>query len=99
MALTLESMQKLKSKGFDAFYTTNKVALKSLVTNSEKYVKTYLPAGGSMMPADIALHVVPALRANSSFIEYAEGKKLSPNRWANDFADYIVEQAHPSKIE
>lgn len=98
MALTVESEHRLKSKDFHKFYKSHEANLKGLVKSAEAFVRTYIPKGETLRADDVVGHVIPALRVNSAFVEHCEKQRLSSAKWAVDFADYIVEQVHPTKI-
>lgn len=98
MSLTAETIQKLKGKKFDEFYQQHENKWKAMVENAEEYVRTWLPQGEALHPADLANQIVVPLRVDPDFVQYSEKKKLTQKHWAQDFADYIVDQIHPTNI-
>lgn len=95
MSLTVETLHRLRSKGFDNLYSRHEEKWVALVINATTYAKTYIGADDKVRPADIAEVLQNALKIDPDFETHVKGKSLKEKYWVAHFADYIMDQIYP----
>jgi hypothetical protein len=95
MSLTVETLHRLRSKGFDDLYKKNEAKWKAMVANATTYAKTYIKAGDKVRPADIGEVLRNALKIDPDFENHVKSKSLPQKYWVAFFADYIMDQIYP----
>lgn len=92
MSLTTERLHRLKSKGFDKFYTKHQAKWKQSAQKAAKYAKDIT---NDPRPADVSEVLQISLKIDAEFEGYMAGKSLREKYWVADFADYIIDQIYP----
>jgi hypothetical protein len=95
MSLTVETLHRLRSKGFDTLYSKHEAKWKALVENATTYAKTYIGGTDKVRPADVAEVLQNALKIDPDFEGHVKGKSLKEKYWVAHFADYIMDQIYP----
>ena len=95
MSLTVETLHRLRSKGFDDLYAKHEAKWNALVENATTYAKTYIGGNDKVRPADVAEVLQNAIKIDPDFEEHTKGKSLKEKYWVVHFADYIMDQIYP----
>jgi hypothetical protein len=98
MSLTLERLHRLEAKRFDKLYEAHTDKWIEMVTNGRTYAESFIGDGEVIRPGDISAIIQNAIRVDPDFEAHVKGK-LPQKYWVEWFADYILDQIFPAKID
>lgn len=92
MALTLVKSQRLRDRGFDAFFKEHREIFKTMLDNAKRFLDETFADHEIIRQEDLAKAIADHVETEPNFKKYVDQNKYREQHWAKDFADYVVEQ-------
>lgn len=95
MSLRLETIHRLRGKGFDTLYTKHSAKWNEMVAQAKAYASTYISDQETIRPGDLADILTNAMEPDPDFEGHVKGRGLTQKYWVTWFCEYVVEQVYP----